>query len=84
METMHTTIGQGGRVVIPALFRDKYGLSEGDSVVMRCDDMGIHIATADLALSTLQNIARKRAKMRKKGVVKSFIAERRAEAKRDE
>ncbi len=81
MEAIHTTIGQGGRVVIPAFFRERYGIAEGDEVVLRCDDAGIHIATADLALATLQNIAKRR--LKKKKVVDSFLAQRRAEAKRD-
>jgi AbrB family looped-hinge helix DNA binding protein len=84
MKAMHTTIGQGGRVVIPASFRAKYGLAEGDGVVMRCDETGIHIDTPALTLARLKRIAKTRLKKRTKhSVVDSFLAERRLEAKRE-
>jgi AbrB family looped-hinge helix DNA binding protein len=84
MEIIHTTIGQGGRVIIPAAFRDKLGIAIGDDITLMCDEMGMRISAPEAALSMLQNIAMKRAiKPKNRSVVEEFIAERRAEAKHD-
>ena len=81
MANVHTHIGGGGRIVIPAEYRKKLGMGEGDEVIVSCDTNGIRISTPEMALKQLQHIARTRLKKRgKHSVVDAFIAERRREA----
>jgi AbrB family looped-hinge helix DNA binding protein len=83
MLSTHTKIGGGGRVVIPAEYREKLGLKEGDTVSLRLDESGIRISTARLAIKRIQEIAKK---LVPPGVslADELIAERREQAKRNE
>lgn len=83
MHATHTTIGKGGRLVIPAAYREKFGISEGDEVTVTCDENGVHISTPEMALKRLQHIAKTRILKgnRKRSIVNEFIAERRKEAR---
>ena len=81
-DNVHTHISNGGRIVIPAEYRKKLGLEEGEAVTVSMDEFGIRISTPRLALRRLQALAAKRIP---KGrlVSEELIAERRAEAKRE-
>jgi AbrB family looped-hinge helix DNA binding protein len=83
MDAIHTTIGKGGRLVIPAVYRQKFGISEGDEVTVTCDETGVHISTPEIALKKLQHIAKTRILKgnKKRSVVGEFISERRKEAR---
>lgn len=70
MDTIRTTLGHDGRVVIPEFFRSYYGLAVGDSIEMRCDASGIHITTPEINFESLQSGDDPTS------VVASFIAER--------
>jgi AbrB family looped-hinge helix DNA binding protein len=79
----HISVDKAGRVVIPASIRQRYGIHEGDKVVINADDTGIHITTIDQAVKRAQAIC---ARYIKPGVslVDELIRERREEAAREE
>ena len=73
---------EGGRIIVPAAFREQLGLSKGDTVFMEIGDGELRVRPARSALRRLQ------AKLQKFGSGKSLasdelIAERRAEAQDD-
>lgn len=49
-----TKIGEGGRLIIPALFRNELHLAAGDEVIMKIKAGEIHIITPEQALLRLQ------------------------------
>jgi AbrB family looped-hinge helix DNA binding protein len=82
MPTTQTRIGGGGRIVIPAEYREKLGMREGEEVTLTLDDFGVRVSTARLALRHLQELAKTRVPKGKR-VSDELIAERRAEARRE-
>ncbi len=81
--TVKTKIGAGGRVVIPAAFRDELGLKEGDQVVISCEDGEIRVTTFRERVRRMQEFVAARVKPELDSTVDDFIAERRAEATRE-
>ncbi|MDE3036928.1 MAG: AbrB/MazE/SpoVT family DNA-binding domain-containing protein [Pseudomonadota bacterium] len=79
---IQTRISNGGRIVIPAMYRKSLGLSEGEPVTLSKDEFAIRISTPRLALRRLQALAAKRIPKGRR-VSEELIAERRAEAKRE-
>lgn len=78
---MKTTIGDGGRLVIPAAYRKALGLKPGDEVQMTLEDGEIKL------VSTRQAIARAQALVRRyvpkdRSLSEELIRERREEAAR--
>ena len=82
MDNVRTTVGAGGRVVIPAEYRQALGLHVGDAVIMRLEDGEVRITTVREAIRRAQEIVRRYIP---EGVSLSdeLIAERRAEAERE-
>lgn len=79
-----TRLGAGGRLVIPANFRRRYGLRPGSSVTLTENaDGDLVVTTPEAALHKLQALVRRHVP---EGVslVDELLAERRAEAKRDQ
>jgi AbrB family looped-hinge helix DNA binding protein len=79
---MKTTLGEGGRIVIPAGYRKAMGIKPGDEILLILEDNEIRL------LSTRKAIARVQASVRKyvpEGVslVDELIKERREEASRE-
>lgn len=54
MQTMRTKLGEGGRVVIPASFRQSLHLLPGDDIVLHMKENVIYITTPNQALAKLQ------------------------------
>ena len=54
MTTVHTKLGSGGRIVIPAAHRKALGLNEGDELLVRIEDGELRIVSQDRALQRLQ------------------------------
>ena len=83
MNDIRTRMGEGGRVIIPALFRQELGLQPGDDLILHLESNEIHITTPEQALRKLQ--ARVRDFFQEKGenisLVDELIATRRQEAK---
>ena len=77
-----TKVSEGGRVVIPAEFREKYGLAVGDTVVWAEDSHGLMLYSQRAAIRRVQAIA---AKYKRPGVseVDEFLRDKRLEAARE-
>ena len=73
---------EGGRIIVPAAFREQLGLSKGDTVFMEIGDGGLRVRPARSALRRLQ--AKLRNSASDDGLAsEELIAERRAEAQDD-
>jgi AbrB family looped-hinge helix DNA binding protein len=79
MEDIHSTIAEGGRIVIPADYRRALGLKVGDEVILRIADGEVHILTRRQAIKKAQALVRKHVPERK-SLVRELIRERRGEA----
>ena len=82
METHRTTLGENGRIVIPAAFRRELGIKKGDGLVLQLDDGAVRIVSFESALRRTQDEFRRYVP---DGELLSerLIAERRAEAERE-
>ncbi len=76
------TVGEGGRLVIPAAFRKALCLEPGTHVVLRLVDGELRIYTAMEGIRRAQGIAAEYA-VPGRSMVDELIAERRAEAARE-
>ena len=54
MNDVRTKIGDGGRVIIPVVFRQMLHLEAGDDIILHFEDNEIHITTPEQALIKLQ------------------------------
>ena len=79
MEDIHSTIAEGGRIVIPADYRRALGLKVGDEVILRMADGEVYILTRRQAIKKAQALVRKHVPERK-SLVRELIRERRGEA----
>lgn len=77
-----TKMSEGGRVVIPAEFREKYGLAVGDTLVWAEDEHGLTLSSHRASIRRAQAIV---AKYKRPGVdeVEAFLRDKRAEAQRE-
>ena len=77
-----TKVSEGGRVVIPADLREKYGLAVGDTVVWAEDEHGLTLSSHRASIRRAQAIV---AKYKRPGVdeVEEFLRDKRAEAQRE-
>ena len=81
-ETVWSTIGPDGRVMIPAAFREALGLQEGDNIQLRLEGEEVRILDRDTAIREAQELV---SKYVPDGVslVDELIEERRREAKKE-
>ena len=82
MDGIKTTIGEGGRVVIPAEFRKSMGLKHGDEIIVSMKDGDIRISTLAQAVRRAQDLVR-RYVPDDVSLVDDLIEERRREAARE-
>ena len=82
MSDVITTIGAGGRIVIPADFRRQMGADIGEEVVLRLVGAEIHILTRSQAIRKAQGLVRKSIP-KGRSLVKELLSERRKEARRE-
>ncbi|MCY4114116.1 MAG: AbrB/MazE/SpoVT family DNA-binding domain-containing protein [Chloroflexi bacterium] len=82
-EQVRTTIGPGGRVVIPAEFRAALGIKEGDAVIMRMEGEDLHLVSDATETRRIREMI---ARYVPEGVslVDELIKERRREAAAEE
>jgi AbrB family looped-hinge helix DNA binding protein len=78
-----TRIGAGGRVVIPAEFRNALGLSEGDEVLISCDGSEVRLSTVTERVRRVQRFIAERIPPGGLSIVDELIADRRAETTRE-
>lgn len=81
--TVRTKIGAGGRLVIPAEFREKLGLSVGDTVVVSCEDGEVRVSTVRERIRRAQARIAEYFGDDRTSWVDELIAERRREAARE-
>ena len=76
-------VGPGGRVVIPAAYRDALGIAEGDAVVMRLDGEELRLISDETEVLRVRELV---ARYVPEGVslVDELLRERRREADSDE
>lgn len=81
--SVRTRVSAGGRVVIPAPFRDALGVKEGDAVIISYEDGEVRISTIDERIRRAQAMVAKLGIPRDRSIVDEFLAERAAEAERE-
>jgi AbrB family looped-hinge helix DNA binding protein len=85
MNDVRTKMGDGGRVIIPAIFRQTLHLEAGDDIILHFEDNEIHITTPEQALIKLQAKVKSYLDKADKPIslADELIAMRRAEAQDD-
>jgi AbrB family looped-hinge helix DNA binding protein len=83
MLTEHVKVGPDGRIVLPAPFRHSHGIKSGDTVVVESDGDSLLVRTHEALLRETQLYF---AQFPSDGesIVDALIADRRAEARREE
>jgi len=79
MVLVKTKMAAGGRVVIPAQYRQALGLKPGDDVIMALEDGEVRILTADSAVRRAQALVR-RYVPQGRDLAEELVRERREEA----
>lgn len=82
MSTFHVRIVDGGKIVIPAALRRKYGFDVGKTLVVADGQGGVTIRSLDDAVAAAQAIMAKVAPADRR-LSDEIVAERRAEATRE-
>ena len=59
MKAIKTKLGKGGRINIPATFRQKLHINIGDDIILHMQDNLIYLTTAEKALHELQTKVKK-------------------------
>ncbi|HEY2382689.1 MAG TPA: AbrB/MazE/SpoVT family DNA-binding domain-containing protein [Terriglobia bacterium] len=77
-----TSIGAGGRIVIPAEFRREIGADIGDEVILRLVEGEIHVLTRSQAVRKAQAVVRNSVP-KGRSLVKELLRERRKDARRE-
>lgn len=82
MYDIRTKMGEGGRVIIPAVFRQALHLEAGDDIILHMENNEIYITTSEQALLKLQAKVKSYLDKTEKplSLVDELIATRRAEA----
>jgi AbrB family looped-hinge helix DNA binding protein len=78
-----TKIGAGGRVVIPARFREQLGLAVGEVVVLSLEDGEVRMMSFRVRIKRMQEFVAARIEPSGPSIVDEFLAERRAEEARE-
>ena len=55
--TIRTRVGAGGRIVIPAEFRERLGLAISDAVNLTCDDGEVRLSTRQEDIRRVQQLS---------------------------
>jgi AbrB family looped-hinge helix DNA binding protein len=77
--TETVTLGESGRIILPAAIRKQFGLEPGERLTVISENGEIRILSRKMALESIRaGIIRQRGSL--KGILGEFLAERRAEA----
>jgi antitoxin PrlF len=79
MTQVKTKIGEGGRIVIPAEYRQALGLQVGDEVILRLEGRELRIFTLNQAIKRAQELV-SRYIPQERSLADELIAERRRES----
>jgi AbrB family looped-hinge helix DNA binding protein len=80
--SIRTKVAEGGRIVIPAEYRQALGLRAGDEVILRVEDNELRLITLDQAIARAQALVRRHVP-EGRSLVDELLAERRREAERE-
>jgi len=85
MSAIRTKLGEGGRVIIPAMFRQNLHLEAGDDIILHMQENVIYITTPNQALHKLQAKVKNYANATEEHIslVDELIAMRRLEVNRE-
>jgi AbrB family looped-hinge helix DNA binding protein len=78
MNQVKTKLGEGGRIVIPAEYRQALGLQVGDEVILRLEGRELRIFTLNQAIRRAQELV-SRYIPQERSLADELIAERRLE-----
>jgi AbrB family looped-hinge helix DNA binding protein len=78
MTQVKTKIDEGGRIVIPAEYRQALGLQVGDEVILRLEGRELRIFTLNQAIKRAQELV-SRSIPQERSLADELIAERRRE-----
>ena len=78
MYQIKTKLGEGGRIVIPAEYRQALGLQVGDEVILRLEGKELRIFTLNQAIRRAQELVN-RYIPQERSLADELIAERRLE-----
>lgn len=81
-EVKRVALGQGGRVVIPAPYRQALGLHEGDELRIRLENGEVRLTTPGEALKRAQALVRRHVPAGR-SLAEALISERRRDARRE-
>ncbi len=82
MATETVILGESGRIVLPASIRKEFGLEPGERLTVVSGDGEIKIMSRKMALESIRaGIIKERGSL--SGILDEFLAERRAEARRE-
>jgi AbrB family looped-hinge helix DNA binding protein len=79
MDQVKTKLGEGGRIVIPAEYRQALGLQVGDEVILRLEGKELRIFTLNQAIRRAQELVN-RYIPQDRSLADELIAERRLES----
>jgi AbrB family looped-hinge helix DNA binding protein len=68
-------VGPKGQILIPKIFRDRYGLKEGDAVVIEPEEEGVLIRGRPSTRETEQEIERHVSELKAKGITGPKLGE---------
>jgi AbrB family looped-hinge helix DNA binding protein len=80
---IHTKVGEGRRVAIPAELSQRYGLEPGDPVVLEPSDSGIVVRPLDAVIREVQAFFSEMTPKDGRLLSDELIRERREEAQRE-
>ena len=78
MNQIKTKLGDGGRIVIPAEYRQAMGLQVGDEVILRLEGKELRIFTLNQAIRRAQELVNQYIP-KERSLADELIAERRLE-----
>lgn len=81
--TYHAKLIKGGKIVIPAELRREFGFKDGDTLVLERDGGGLVIKTRAQVIREIQAEVKKQIGPYQGSIVEELIAERRAEAAKE-
>ncbi len=82
MKSTRTHLSQGGRVVIPADYREALGLKPGDDVVLVLEENEVRLVTPLQMIKRVQSLVRQHVPRSRK-LADELIADRRKEVRRE-
>jgi AbrB family looped-hinge helix DNA binding protein len=83
MPRVHIKMGPHGRVVIPAEYRRSLAINPGEDVVLILEPDSVRLMTHRAAIARAQTLCAPIRRKRGKSLVDEFLAERRAETRRE-